>query len=61
MASTSPLKAIVERIIEQKKLQGVDIMKKPKKVKAPTIREVADEVEASEREFRPMRRKKLNS
>jgi hypothetical protein len=34
MASISPLKAIVERIIEQKKLQGVDIMKKPPKPKA---------------------------
>ena len=33
MASTNPLRAIVERIIEQKKLQGVDIMKKPPKPK----------------------------
>jgi hypothetical protein len=35
MASTNPLKAIVERIIEQKKLQGIDIMKKPPKPKKP--------------------------
>lgn len=35
MASINPLKAIVERIIEQKKAEGVDIMKKPPKPKKP--------------------------
>lgn len=35
MAHSNPLAAIVERLIEKKKKEGVDIMKKPPKPKKP--------------------------
>lgn len=43
MASTSPIKAIVERLIERKKAEGIDILKpkpKPKAEKKPRKRKM---------------------